>query len=130
MAPSPDGNGVILIGGMSLNSSILDTIFELKADGKGWVGSWTILTAKLKIPQYRHIVIPVFMDKRICELSGIVIPTTGKMHNDMSLNILTQVRLEVCMMRDIMLPSAFFFFTDFELFRTSILNISFYTRFV
>ena len=47
MAPSPDGNGVILIGGYS-SGNILDTIFELKADGQGWVGSWATLSTKLQ----------------------------------------------------------------------------------
>ena len=79
MAPSPDGNGVILVGGRSsLSINYLDSILELKADGQGWVGSWTTLTTKLQYPRYRHIVIPVLMDKEICGLSGIVLPTTGK----------------------------------------------------
>ena len=61
MASSPDGNGVILFGG---------EILELRSDGQGWVGSWTILTAKLQSPRrYQHVVIPVFMEKDTCELN-------------------------------------------------------------
>ena len=78
MAPSPDGNGVILVGGRSSSTSYLDSILELKADGQGWVGSWTTLTTKLQYARNRHIVIPVFMDKNICGLSGILPTTTGK----------------------------------------------------
>ena len=78
MAPSPDGNGVILVGGRSSSGSYLDSILELKADGQGWVGSWTTLTTKLQYARYLHIVIPVLMNKEICGLSGIVPTTTGK----------------------------------------------------
>ena len=77
MAPSPDGNGVILVGGDKLESS-LDSILELKADGQGWVGSWTTLTTKLQYARREHVVIPVLMDKDICGLSGLVSTTTGK----------------------------------------------------
>ena len=79
MAPSPDGNGVILVGGYKDSSPYyLDSILELKADGQGWVGSWTTLTTKLQYARRIHIVIPVLMDKEICGLSGIVPTTTGK----------------------------------------------------
>ena len=77
MAPSPDGNGVMLVGGRR-SGSYLDSILELKADGQGWVGSWTTLTTKLQYARNRHIVIPVLMNKEICGLSGIVPTTTGK----------------------------------------------------
>ena len=77
MASSPDGNGVILVGGRSSSGS-LDSIFELKADGQGWVGAWTTLTTKLQYARRVHIVIPVLMDREICGLSGIVPTTTGK----------------------------------------------------
>ena len=79
MAPSPDGNGVILFGGEQLSSPYyLDIILELKADGQGWVGSWTTLTTKIQYGRSRHIVIPVLMNKEICGLSGIVPTITGK----------------------------------------------------
>ena len=79
MAPNPDGNGVILVGGSIYSSddqamheiaSILE--LNLKADGEGrWVGSWTTLKAKLQYPRSNHVVIPVFMDMNItCELNG------------------------------------------------------------
>ena len=74
MATSPDGNGVILVGGTSNSDSIL----ELKADGQGWVREWTTLSTKLQYARNSHIVIPVLMDKEICGLSGIVSTTTGK----------------------------------------------------
>ena len=72
MAPSPDGNGVILVGGNGYVSSYLDSILELKADGQGWVGSWTTLTTKLQYARREHVVIPVLMDKDSCDLSGIL----------------------------------------------------------
>ena len=77
MASSPDGNSVILVGG-TFTTGTMDgsqTILELKADNQGWVGSWTSLTAKLQYSRFKHIVIPVLMDKEICGLDGIV-PTT------------------------------------------------------
>ena len=78
MAPSPDGNGVILIGGYS--SGRLDIILELKADGQGWVGSWTTLSTKLQYARNSHVVIPVWMDPNICGLNGIVSANAGKYH--------------------------------------------------
>ena len=72
MAPSPDGNGVILVGGKSSTTSYLDSILELKADGQGWVGAWTTLTTTLQYARRDHIVIPVLMHKESCELSGII----------------------------------------------------------
>ena len=79
MAPSPDGNGVILIGGVS-SSGYLDTILELKADGQGWVGSWTTLSTKLQYARRSHLVIPVWMDPNICGLNGIISTNAGKYH--------------------------------------------------
>ena len=76
MSTSPDGNGVILVGGY-ISSCCLDSILELKADGQGWVGAWTTLTAKLQYGRYDHIIIPVLMEKDICGLEGIVSETTG-----------------------------------------------------
>ena len=64
MASSPDGNGVIFFGGGRYSiGNALDSILELKSDGEGWLGSWTILTAKLQHPRSWHVVIPVFTDK-------------------------------------------------------------------
>ena len=78
MAPSPDGNGVILVGGYS-SSGTLDSILELKSDGEGWLGSWTILTAKLQYARYEHVVIPVLMDAAtLCGINGIVSSNTSK----------------------------------------------------
>ena len=53
MSTSPDGNGVILVGGYA--SSYLDSILELKADGQGWVGAWTTLSTKLQYARRFHI---------------------------------------------------------------------------
>ena len=71
MSTSPDGNGVILVGGY-LSGKFLDSILELKADGQGWVGAWTTLSTKLQYGRYWHIVIPVLMNKEICALDKIV----------------------------------------------------------
>ena len=38
--------------------------------GGGWVGSWTILTAKLQYPRSDHLVIRILMDKENCKLNG------------------------------------------------------------
>ena len=66
MATSPDGNGVILVGGQSgeYYSGYIthDSILELKADGQGWVGAWTTLSAKLQYGRDNHIIIPVVMN--------------------------------------------------------------------
>ena len=81
MASSPDGNGVILFGGYRSSTGtfkILDSILELKSDGEGWLGSWTILTAKLQYARYRHVVIPVVMDIDTCGINGIVSSNTSK----------------------------------------------------
>ena len=64
MASSPDGKGVILFGGKRQVPD-LDTysdILELRSDGKGWLGPWTILTAKLQHPRSYHVVIPIVTD--------------------------------------------------------------------
>ena len=71
MAPSPDRNGVILVGGNSASGD-LDSILELKADGQGWVGAWTTLTTTLQYARIYHIVIPVLMHEESCELSAII----------------------------------------------------------
>ena len=75
MATSPEGNGVILVGGQS-SSGYLDSILELKTDGQGCVGAWTTLSTKLQYARRFHIIIPVLMNKNICGLDGIVSPTT------------------------------------------------------
>ena len=66
MSTSPDGNGVILVGGYKRNvggsQGFLDSILELKADGQGWVGAWTTLSTKLQYGRNNHIIIPVVMN--------------------------------------------------------------------
>ena len=79
MATSPDGNGVIMFGGYSYSNIVYqDTILELKSDGQGWVGTWTILSAKLQYGRASHVVIPLLMEKNSCELDAIV--SSGKYH--------------------------------------------------
>ena len=70
METTPDGNGVLLFGGYS--GVYLNEILLLKSDGNGWVGSWTILEAKLQYGRFDHVIIPVCMEKDSCDLSGIV----------------------------------------------------------
>ena len=78
MATSPDGNGVVFFGGYG---GAQDAILQLKSDGQGGVGTWTTLSAKLQYGRYRHVVIPILMDKDICGLNGIVSANAGKYHN-------------------------------------------------
>ena len=56
----------------------IDTILELRSDGQGWVGSWSILTTKLKYERAYHVVIPVVMDIDTCGINGIVYSNTSK----------------------------------------------------
>ena len=77
MATNPNGDGVILVGGQKPGDIDLDSILELKTDGQGWVGAWTILTAKLQYARKHHIMIPISMDENSnCDLSGII-PDVG-----------------------------------------------------
>ena len=64
MASSPDGNGVLLFGGLIIDNAEnqLASILELRSDGKGWVGPWKTLTAKLQYPRSFHVVIPIVTD--------------------------------------------------------------------
>ena len=63
MASSPDGNGVILFGGRKdFNYNHFASILELRSDGKGWVGPWKTLKAKLQYPRSFHVVIPIVTD--------------------------------------------------------------------
>ena len=75
MATSPDGNGVVLFGGVAPVGQ--DAILQLKSDGQGGVGTWTTLSAKLQYGRYQHVVIPILMDKDICGLNGIVSANAG-----------------------------------------------------
>ena len=76
MATSPDGNGVILFGGLfdikhrPKTNVLYDSILELKSNGQGNVGSWTTLTAKLKYPRQFPVLIPIVMDIDACEFHG------------------------------------------------------------
>ena len=75
------GNGVILLilferyAGRSVTDPILEII---NSDGQGWVGTWTILSAKLQYGRASHVVIPLLMEKNSCELDAIV--SSGKYH--------------------------------------------------
>ena len=75
MATSPDGNGVILVGGYYSSTGDSSNILELKANGQGWVGTWTTLSTKLQYARRQHIVIPVLMKKDICGIDAIVSAT-------------------------------------------------------
>ena len=79
MASSPDGNGVLLFGGYDGSTyPYTNNILELKSDDQGWVGSWSILTTKLKYERAYHVVIPVVMDIDTCGINGIVSSNTSK----------------------------------------------------
>ena len=78
MATSPDGNGVILAGGMSSSINFLDSILELKTDGQGWVGTWTILTTKLQFARRMHVMIPISMD--LCGMTTATTTTNTTIH--------------------------------------------------
>ena len=75
MATSPDGNGVILVGGRDSSDNDLDSILELKADGQGWVGAWTTQSRTLQYVRRSNVVIPVYMNH--CGLNGLTSATTG-----------------------------------------------------
>ena len=87
MATSPDGDGVVLFGGY-VGGGANDEIMELKSDGQGGVGTWTILSAKLQYGRRWHVVIPLLMNKDICGLDGII-SATGTKCIDSLLHILS-----------------------------------------
>ena len=58
MVTSPDGNGIILLGGYQ-DSSPSAKILELRRDTNGWVRAWTTLKQKLKFARHLHVAIPV-----------------------------------------------------------------------
>ena len=80
MTTSPDGNGVILVGGYKSGIGPIDSIFELKSDGQGLVEAWTTLSTKLQYARSYPVVIPVLMNKNVCGLDGIVSANEGNYH--------------------------------------------------
>ena len=76
MVTSPDGNGVLMVGGS--DGLGMDGILELKSDNQGWVGTWTTLSAKLQYGRYNHEVIRLQMEKDICGVNGIVTTNSRK----------------------------------------------------
>ena len=81
MITTPDKNGVLMFGGYDENGNSLDTILQMKSDGKNWVDGWTTLEAKLKYPRYYHVVIPILMAKDKCDLNTIVEMPKGLYNN-------------------------------------------------
>ena len=60
MVTSPDGNGIILIGGQTSESwNITAKILELRRDTNGWASSWTTMKQKLKYARVLHVAIPI-----------------------------------------------------------------------
>ena len=54
LVTSPDGNGIILIGGQYISytnpkdNNVTANILELRRDTNGWASSWTTMKQKLK----------------------------------------------------------------------------------
>ena len=67
---SPDGKGVVLIGGEVVNddgmNSIFTEILEMREDEDGSVGSWEFLEQHLKYPRRSHIVVPISDEMTTC----------------------------------------------------------------
>ena len=63
MVRSPDGNGIILLGGVGHGKKIL----ELRRDTNGWASSWTTMKQKLKYSRNLHVAIPVPNELTTCE---------------------------------------------------------------
>ena len=63
MVTSPDGNGIILLGGVRHGKKIL----ELRRDTNGWASSWTTMKQKLKYSRNLHVAIPVPNELTTCE---------------------------------------------------------------
>ena len=60
MVTSPDGNGIILIGGQTGESwNITAKILELRRHSNGWASSWTTMKQKLKYARHLHVAIPI-----------------------------------------------------------------------
>ena len=69
MVTSPDGNGIILIGGLHIKLrrdvnfheswNISAKILELRRDTNGWASSWTTMKQKLKYARHLHVAIPI-----------------------------------------------------------------------
>ena len=65
MVTSPDGNGIILIGGQYISytnpfdHNITANILELRRDTNGWASSWTTMKQKLKYARVLHVAIPI-----------------------------------------------------------------------
>ena len=55
MTESPDGEGVLLFGGINSNGGYEDRILELRAGAN----SWNILNITLEKPRSSHVVIPL-----------------------------------------------------------------------
>ena len=77
MVTSPDGNGIILIGGQHIKLrrdvnfheswNISAKILELRRDTNGWASSWTTMKQKLKYGRQEHVAIPISNELTTCE---------------------------------------------------------------
>ena len=67
LVTSPDGNGIILLGGYQ-GSTTSAKILELRrGDTNGWASSWTTLKQELKYARKLHVAIPVPNELTTCE---------------------------------------------------------------
>ena len=65
MVTSPDGNGIILIGGQH-DYHTTAKILELRRDTNGWASSWTTMKQKLKYARNQHVAIPIPNEFTMC----------------------------------------------------------------
>ena len=76
MVTSPDGNGIILIGGQYIKLrrdinfheswNISAKILELRRHSNGWASSWTTMKQKLKYARILHVAIPIPNEFTMC----------------------------------------------------------------
>ena len=76
MVTSPDGNGIILIGGQHIKLrrdksgweswNITAKILELRRHSNGWASSWTTMKQKLKYARNQHVAIPIPNEFTMC----------------------------------------------------------------
>ena len=69
MVTSPDGNGIILIGGQQIklrrdinfweSLNITANILEIRRHSNCWASSWTTMKQKLKYARHYHVAIPI-----------------------------------------------------------------------
>ena len=72
MVTSPDGDGIILLGGdvprqEGWGSESSAKLLQLKRDSNGWASSWTTMKQKLKYGRRQHVAIPIPNELTTCE---------------------------------------------------------------